>query len=260
MYCYWNDKRRASSVWFRMGMLLLNSSFIPFMNDAESCLFFFRKEFWVMSNILQQRAMFEIAKDKYEPKIPDNLSKEGKNFLQRCLKRVPADRPSASALLDDPFIREKDNTTLDLKICASSEPSNTAGFWTTTTRSTVMEGGGGVFISAGSFHPPAMPNSSWTPTLPVEDKPVVLYITTLLGWSTYTGIVKWENNAGLTHTPAVLRDWTLLVWTTRRQCCDREHCRFGTRVDSVMCINTAGLQLNLTMMGPALKSNSVVVV
>jgi serine/threonine protein kinase len=40
-----------------------------------------------------------------DPPIPDNLSHEGKDFLQFCFKRNPAERPTASELLEHPFIR-----------------------------------------------------------------------------------------------------------------------------------------------------------
>ena len=50
--------------------------------------------------------MFKIASDTYEPKIPDNLSDEGKDFLLRCLERDPRSRPTATQLMDHPFVRE----------------------------------------------------------------------------------------------------------------------------------------------------------
>jgi serine/threonine protein kinase len=40
-----------------------------------------------------------------DPPIPENLSQEGKDFLQLCFKRNPAERPTATELLDHPFIR-----------------------------------------------------------------------------------------------------------------------------------------------------------
>ena len=40
-----------------------------------------------------------------DPPIPENLSHEGKEFLQCCFRRNPAERPTASELLDHPFIR-----------------------------------------------------------------------------------------------------------------------------------------------------------
>lgn len=39
------------------------------------------------------------------PPIPENLCSEGKDFLQRCFRRKPGDRPTASMLLDHPFLR-----------------------------------------------------------------------------------------------------------------------------------------------------------
>jgi len=48
-------------------------------------------------------AMFKVLHK--DPPIPENLSREGKDFLQRCFKRNPAERPTASELLEHPFIR-----------------------------------------------------------------------------------------------------------------------------------------------------------
>jgi serine/threonine protein kinase len=39
------------------------------------------------------------------PQIPDSLSSEGKDFLHKCFKRNPAERPTAAILLEHPFIR-----------------------------------------------------------------------------------------------------------------------------------------------------------
>lgn len=39
------------------------------------------------------------------PPLPQSLSAEGKDFLQLCFQRRPEDRPSASKLLDHPFLR-----------------------------------------------------------------------------------------------------------------------------------------------------------
>jgi len=52
------------------------------------------------------QAMFKIGRDTYEPEIPDNLSDEGKDFLLRCLRRDPRSRPTATQLMDHPFVRE----------------------------------------------------------------------------------------------------------------------------------------------------------
>ncbi|XP_019174820.1 PREDICTED: mitogen-activated protein kinase kinase kinase YODA-like [Ipomoea nil] len=49
------------------------------------------------------QAMFSVLHKS--PPIPETLSSEGKNFLQCCFQRKPADRPSALKLLDHPFLR-----------------------------------------------------------------------------------------------------------------------------------------------------------
>lgn len=47
--------------------------------------------------------MFKVMKDT--PAIPENLSPEGKDFLQCCFRRNPADRPSAIMLLEHRFAK-----------------------------------------------------------------------------------------------------------------------------------------------------------
>ncbi|KAJ4760038.1 Mitogen-activated protein kinase kinase kinase YODA [Rhynchospora pubera] len=48
-------------------------------------------------------AMFKVLHKT--PPIPELLSPEGKDFVQKCFRRNPAERPSAAALLEHPFIR-----------------------------------------------------------------------------------------------------------------------------------------------------------
>jgi len=49
--------------------------------------------------------MFKIGDSKELPKIQDHLSNEGKYLVRKCLQRNPRDRPSASELLDHPFVK-----------------------------------------------------------------------------------------------------------------------------------------------------------
>ncbi|XP_022775210.1 mitogen-activated protein kinase kinase kinase 5-like [Durio zibethinus] len=48
-------------------------------------------------------AMFKVMRDT--PPIPETLSPEGKDFLRCCFLRNPAERPSASMLLEHPFVK-----------------------------------------------------------------------------------------------------------------------------------------------------------
>ncbi|KAL6636864.1 hypothetical protein ACP70R_024436 [Stipagrostis hirtigluma subsp. patula] len=52
-------------------------------------------------------AMFKVLRT--DPPIPDNLSPEGKDFLRCCFKRNPAERPTASMLLEHPFIQNSNH-------------------------------------------------------------------------------------------------------------------------------------------------------
>ncbi|KAK4487310.1 hypothetical protein RD792_006083 [Penstemon davidsonii] len=47
-------------------------------------------------------ALFKVLQET--PPIPETLSADGKDFLQCCFRRNPADRPTASKLLDHPFM------------------------------------------------------------------------------------------------------------------------------------------------------------
>ncbi|KAM0063009.1 putative mitogen-activated protein kinase kinase kinase STE-STE11 family [Helianthus debilis subsp. tardiflorus] len=49
-------------------------------------------------------ALFRIG-NGIPPPIPDNLSKEARDFISQCFRVNPADRPTASQLLDHPFVR-----------------------------------------------------------------------------------------------------------------------------------------------------------
>ncbi|KAK6947795.1 Protein kinase domain [Dillenia turbinata] len=50
-------------------------------------------------------AMFKIGNSKELPAIPDHLSEDGKDFIRQCLQRNPLHRPTASQLLEHPFVR-----------------------------------------------------------------------------------------------------------------------------------------------------------
>ncbi|PON34586.1 Serine/threonine protein kinase [Parasponia andersonii] len=61
-------------------------------------------------------AMFKVLKDS--PPIPEILSNEGKDFLQCCFRRNPAERPTAAKLLEHRFI--KNSHQLDVPSCAKA--------------------------------------------------------------------------------------------------------------------------------------------
>lgn len=49
--------------------------------------------------------MFKIGNSKELPVIPDHLSDEGKDFVRQCLQRNPKLRPTATQLLEHPFVK-----------------------------------------------------------------------------------------------------------------------------------------------------------
>ncbi|XP_008792633.2 mitogen-activated protein kinase kinase kinase 5-like isoform X2 [Phoenix dactylifera] len=55
-------------------------------------------------------AMFKVLHK--DPPIPETLSSEGKDFLRRCFRRNPAERPTANMLLEHPFIRNSHHYNL----------------------------------------------------------------------------------------------------------------------------------------------------
>jgi serine/threonine protein kinase len=63
-------------------------------------------------------AIFKIGNSKDTPEIPDHLSNDAKNFIRLCLQRNPTVRPTASQLLEHPFLR---NTT---RVASTSLPKD----------------------------------------------------------------------------------------------------------------------------------------
>jgi mitogen-activated protein kinase kinase kinase len=73
------------------------------------------QNFDAMIGTYQAQAMFKILNK--DPPMPETLSPEGKDFLRRCFRRNPAERPSAMMLLEHPFVCKAS----DLNVSASRE-------------------------------------------------------------------------------------------------------------------------------------------
>lgn len=62
--------------------------------------------------------MFKVMRDT--PPIPETLSLEGKDFLRCCFKRNPAERSTASALLEHRFLKNSQQPD----VSSSMQPYN----------------------------------------------------------------------------------------------------------------------------------------
>ncbi|XP_055834409.1 mitogen-activated protein kinase kinase kinase 5-like isoform X3 [Solanum dulcamara] len=68
------------------------------------------------------QAMFGVLNKS--PPIPEKLSSEGKDFLQCCFRRKPADRPSAMTLLEHAFLRNTSSPEHSINVAGCSEDSS----------------------------------------------------------------------------------------------------------------------------------------
>ncbi|KAK4369798.1 hypothetical protein RND71_009273 [Anisodus tanguticus] len=59
-------------------------------------------------------AIFKIGNSKDFPEIPDHLSNDAKSFLRQCLQREPSMRPTASQLLEHPFVKNQNTAKVAL--------------------------------------------------------------------------------------------------------------------------------------------------
>lgn len=65
-------------------------------------------------------AMFKVLRNE-SPPIPETLSAEGRDFLQCCFKRNPADRPPATKLLEHQFVNNSHHQEIHSCIQAISQ-------------------------------------------------------------------------------------------------------------------------------------------
>ncbi|XP_074570784.1 uncharacterized protein LOC141827436 [Curcuma longa] len=71
------------------------------------------------SGLQEAQAMFNVL--HYHPSIPENLSREGKDFLQWCFRRNPAERPTANMLLRHPFVESFQHHRLNSPVQAITD-------------------------------------------------------------------------------------------------------------------------------------------
>jgi serine/threonine protein kinase len=57
-----------------------------------------------IAHLLQWNAMMHIVNNKGPPNVPEHISKDARDFLERCWERDPYRRPNCDRLLQHPFI------------------------------------------------------------------------------------------------------------------------------------------------------------
>jgi len=77
--------------------------------------------------LLQQHVFFMVGRGETPP-IPTNLSNDAHDFITQCVQANPADRPSASQLLEHPFVRGS-LPFLGSRPDYSSSPANNRWNW-----------------------------------------------------------------------------------------------------------------------------------
>ncbi|XP_020219286.1 mitogen-activated protein kinase kinase kinase 5 [Cajanus cajan] len=71
------------------------------------------------------QAMFKVLHKS--PNIPENLSSEGRDFLQQCFRRNPAERPSAAVLLTHAFVQNLHDQDITVNSQGQSCPRGDPG-------------------------------------------------------------------------------------------------------------------------------------
>ena len=64
--------------------------------------------------------MFAIASSEKPPEIPSHLSSDAKDFVTLCFQRDPQKRPTATELLQHPFVKDIKEAPKVARACASS--------------------------------------------------------------------------------------------------------------------------------------------
>ncbi|KAK4749773.1 hypothetical protein SAY87_027222 [Trapa incisa] len=81
-------------------------------------------------------ALYRIGFSEWLPEIPGNLSAQAKDFLEKCLRRNPEDRWTASQLLNHPFLTEPTGLSVPIECSVSDSNSPTSvldvGLWGST--------------------------------------------------------------------------------------------------------------------------------
>ncbi len=75
--------------------------------------------------VQQVAAIFKIGNSKDIPQIPESLWNDAKSFIKLCLQRDPPARPTASQLVNHPFIRDHATTRVaNMNVTKDAFPSS----------------------------------------------------------------------------------------------------------------------------------------
>ena len=77
---------------------------------------------YIHIDFLQTQALYRIGKGE-APAIPSGLSKDARDFISQCVKPNPEDRPSASKLLEHPFVNRSIRSVRSMRTSSRSNSS-----------------------------------------------------------------------------------------------------------------------------------------
>jgi len=76
----------------------------------------------LLALFMQTQALYRIGKGE-APAIPNALSKDARDFICQCVKPNPEERPSASKLLEHPFVNKSIRSVRSMRTSSRSNSS-----------------------------------------------------------------------------------------------------------------------------------------
>eukprot|EP00296_Roombia_truncata_P000183 JP435848.1.p1 GENE.JP435848.1~~JP435848.1.p1 ORF type:complete len:357 (+),score=85.93 JP435848.1:132-1202(+) len=99
-----------SDIW-SLGLMLIEmaTGIFPYVSPGENVVF------WTLMDKIVNQPVPCLSSDEFSPELCD--------FVSQCLRKDPADRPTAAALLDHPFLQKPENKDADLAAFVASVKS-----------------------------------------------------------------------------------------------------------------------------------------